>query len=163
MTGVGAAPSGTSARAAALAHARQAGAFLVIGGLAFLVDAGAFNALVYWGGRGPLFDEPLLAKIIAIAVASAVTYVGNRLWTFRSRNTPTSSRRLLLFIALNVVAILIQLGCLAFSRYVLGLADPVSDNVSGTLVGQALATAFRYVTYERWVFVHADTAEKATT
>jgi hypothetical protein len=35
---------------------------------------------------------------------------------------------------------------------VLGLSDPVADNISGTLVGQALATVFRYLTYGRWVF-----------
>ena len=42
--------------------------------------------------------------------------------------------------------------CLGFSRYVLGLHSWLSDNVSGTLVGQALATVFRYVTYRAWVF-----------
>ena len=51
-----------------------------------------------------------------------------------------------------LVAILLQLGCLAFSRYVLGLEGPISDNVAGTIIGQILATAFRFLTYERFVF-----------
>jgi putative flippase GtrA len=149
-------PEVRSARAVIAEHARQASAFLVIGGLAFLVDAGVYNLLVFISGRGPLFDQPLTAKIIAVVTASVVTYVGNRLWTFRSRKTPTTARRLGMFVALNLVAIGIQLGCLAVSRYVLGLADPVADNISGTLIGQALATGFRYVTYERWVFPHVE-------
>jgi putative flippase GtrA len=138
--------------ASALVHIRQASAFLVIGGVAFFIDAAVFNVLVYWGGQGPMFSAPIPAKIIAIAVASVFTYFGNRHWTFRERQTPTTVKRSAIFALLTVAAILIQLGCLGFSRYVLGLQDPVSDNVSGTLIGQVFATAFRYVTYGRWVF-----------
>jgi putative flippase GtrA len=145
-------PHGPRLGAAALTHVKQASAFLVIGLLAFLVDAATFNLLVYGGGRGPLFSQPLTAKVIAITLASAVAYIGNKWWTFRARHMRTSARRLLLFFGVNLVAVLLQLGCLAFSRYVLGLADPVADNVSATVVGQALATAFRYVAYEQWVF-----------
>ncbi len=59
------------------AHAARLASFLAIGGLAFLVDAAVFNLLAFWvTGRGPLFDQPLIAKTIAIVVASIVTYVG---------------------------------------------------------------------------------------
>ena len=50
--------------------AKEAGAFLVIGGLAFLVDAATYNLLVFWvTGKGPMFHQPLAAKIIAIVLA----------------------------------------------------------------------------------------------
>lgn len=131
----------------------RAVAFLAVGGIAFVVDAVVFNLLAFWvTGRGPLYDAPLTAKIIAIVVASIVTYVGNRYWTFRSRKLTMRFSRYAVFALLNLVAIGIQLGCLAFSRYVLGLEGPVPDNISGTLVGQALATVFRYLTYDRFVF-----------
>ncbi len=131
----------------------RAGAFLVVGGLAFVVDAATYNALVFVpAGRGVLFDSPIVAKVVAIVVATVVTYVGNRFWTFGSREISRKVSRYVLFVALNVVAIGIQLGCIAFSRYVLGLDSILSDNIAGTLVGQALATVFRYVTYDRWVF-----------
>ena len=126
--------------------------FLIIGGLGFVVDATTFNALVYWGGSGPLIDQPIQAKIIAIGAATVVTYFGNSVLTYRDRKVPRTSRQLALYALLNGVAIVIQLACLGFSRYVLQLDDPVADNVSGTLIGQALATVFRYVTYARWVF-----------
>ncbi|KQO62444.1 hypothetical protein ASF23_10030 [Curtobacterium sp. Leaf261] len=133
-------------------HLRRGGSFLVVGGIGFLVDAAIYNALAFWGGHGPLFSLPLLAKIIAIAGASVVTYFGSRLWTYRDRAAEPRRGAFWIFVLLNVIAILLQLACLGFSRYVLGLHSPLSDNVSGTLVGQAIATVFRYWAYGRWVF-----------
>lgn len=136
-----------------MVQVRQGSAFLIVGGAAFLVDALTYNLLVFGiGSGGPLRWHPLPAKIIAIAVASAVTYFGNRYFTFRHRNTPTSALRLVIFVLLNGFAALLQLGCLGISRYVLGFTSQLADNVSGTLIGQAVATVFRYVTYDRWVF-----------
>ncbi|MFT8396446.1 MAG: GtrA family protein [Propionibacterium sp.] len=130
--------------------------FLVVGGIAFLIDYLTFNLLVFaapWpGGHGPMFDWPMLAKLLSILLASAFTYVGNRLWTFSKRGSRVTGGRLLAFVLLNIVAMAMQELCLGFSRYALGLHSWLSDNISGTLVGQALATVFRYVTYRRWVF-----------
>ncbi|WP_261166043.1 GtrA family protein [Microbacterium sp. Marseille-Q6965] len=134
-------------------HVRQTGSFLVIGGVAFLVDAITYNLLVFWvTGHGPLFTYPIWAKIIAIVLASVVTYVGNRYWTFSDRHLPHKWSRYIAFAVCNLIAIALQLGCLAFSRYVLGLDSVLADNISGTFIGQALATVFRYVTYDRFVF-----------
>lgn len=156
---------GRSSRASALSGlARRSGAFLVVGGVAFLVDAITFNLLAFGlSGRGLLFDNPLLAKTIAILVATIVTYVGNRYWTFSSRHIERRMSRYVIFALLNVAAIGIQLGCLAFSRYVLGLEGIVPDNISGTIIGQALATIFRFVTYDKLVFPDAAPATTAVT
>jgi putative flippase GtrA len=136
-----------------LASATRVGAFVVIGGIAFVVDALVFNGLAFWvTGRGPLYDQPLVAKTIAVVVASVVTYIGNRYWTFGKRRMRLRFSRYVVFAVLNLVAIGLQLGCLAFSRHVLGLEGPVPDNISGTLIGQTLATIFRYLTYDRLVF-----------
>lgn len=136
---------------------KRAGAFLAIGGVAFLVDAAVFNLLAFWvTGTGPLYDYPVVAKIIAIVIASVVTYVGNRYWTFNDRHIERKWSRYVVFAALNLIAMGLQLGCLAFSRYVLHLEGPVADNISGTLIGQALATVFRYFTYDRFVFPSSD-------
>lgn len=133
---------------------KRGGAFLVVGGVAFLVDAITYNLLTFGfsGTHGPMFEVPLMAKIIAILLATIVTYVGNRYWTFGSRHLPHRFSRYVVFAVLNLVAIGLQLGCLAFSRYVLGLDNIIADNVSGTIIGQILATIFRFVTYDRWVF-----------
>jgi len=132
---------------------RRGAAFLVIGALAFVLDAAVFNLLTFGvTGTGPMYSAPVLSKSIAIAVATVFTYVGNRYWTYRSRRIERRFSRYVLFVAVNAAAIGLQLGCLAFSRYVLGLEGIVPDNIAGTFIGQALATGFRFFAYDRWVF-----------
>ena len=148
----------------AISTLKRGGAFLVVGGLAFVVDAAVFNVLVYgFDGRGPMLDLPVAAKLTAIIVATVVTYIGNRYWTFGSRSISRRLSRYLVFALLNVIAMGLQLGTLAFSRYVLGLDGIVADNVSGTIIGQILATAFRYFTYDRWVFRDEDAETRRVT
>lgn len=133
--------------------------FLTVGGLVFLIDAALYNLLVFWHpaegwGHGVMFEHPIIAKILTVSFASILTYLGNRLWTFGDRPKPGTARSVVAFILVNVVATALQLSCLAFSRYVLGLDSPLADNISGTLIGQVVSTSFRYVTYGRFVFPH---------
>ena len=123
----------------------------------FLLDAAMYNLLVFWHptqgwGQGLMHGSPLPAKVLTIAAASCLTYLGNRLWTFGDRPRPDATRSIMLFILINVIASGLQLSCLGFSRYVLGLDSPLADNISGTLIGQIVSTSFRYVTYGRFVF-----------
>ncbi|MGW4768738.1 GtrA family protein [Nocardia sp. NPDC004278] len=146
-------PVDDSLTAKVIAALRRGGAFLVVGAIGFLVDAGTYNLLVFWGGEGVLYHAPLPAKIIAIAVATVVTYFGNKWWTFGHKKSDNPGREYLLYAVFNVVAIGLQLGCLGFSRYVLELSSPLSDNISGTLIGQIVAVVFRYWAYDKFVFV----------
>ena len=138
-------------------HLRSTLKFLVVGGIVVLLDAAMYNLLVFWSptdgwGAGVMHSSPLAAKLLTIAVASCLTYLGNRLWTFGDRPRPDTTRSIVLFIAVNIIAAGLQLGCLGFSRYVLGLDSALADNLSGTLIGQIVSTSFRYVTYGRFVF-----------
>lgn len=146
-------------RSAALAkeHLRPTTLFLLVGGVVFLFDTAMYNLLVFWSpsegwGQGLMHSQPLRAKLLTIAVASCLTYLGNRLLTFGDRPRPGTARSLLMFALLNIIAAGLQLACLGFSRYVLGLDSPLADNISGTLIGQVVSTSFRYVTYGRFVF-----------
>ncbi|MBW9119444.1 GtrA family protein [Microbacterium trichothecenolyticum] len=141
---------------------RRGGIFLAIGGLGFVVDAIVYNLLVFSGGMGPLHAYPLVAKTIAVIAGLVVTYVGNKLLTYRDRKAPVSWAQVLRYGVVNVLAILVQLGCLGFSRYVLGLDSVLADNISGTLIGQALATGLRYVLYTLWVFPHSPGQDPVT-
>ena len=138
-------------------HLRSTMKFLVVGGLVFLLDAAMYNLLVFWHptdgwGHGLLHGTPLTAKVLTIAAASCLTYLGNRLWTFADRPRPETTRSIMLFVLVNLIATGLQLACLAFSRYVLGLDSPLADNISGTFIGQIVSPSFRYVTYGRLVF-----------
>jgi hypothetical protein len=57
-----------------------------------------------------------------------------------------------MYLALSGVALGIALGCLAISRYVLGMTSPMADNVAANGVGLALGSLFRFLSYRRFVF-----------
>lgn len=147
-------------RAFVIRNLKRGSVFLMVGGAGFVIDAIVYNVLVFAGGRGPLFDAPLVAKTIAILVGLVATYFGNKILTYRDRHTPMTVRQVGLYAIANVIAILLQLGCLAFSRYVLGLEGPLADNIFGTFIGQALATGFRYYAYTRWVYRNVQLVEQ---
>ena len=155
------APAGTSLRARLPAlvreHLRPTMLFLLVGGVVFLLDTAMYNLLVFWSpsqgwGAGLMHGTPLTAKLLTIAIASCLTYLGNRLLTFGDRPRPETTRSIMLFVLVNLIAAGLQLSCLAFSRYVLGLDSVLADNISGTVIGQIVSTSFRYVTYGRLVF-----------
>lgn len=134
------------------AFAHEAMKFGVVGGLGFVVDVSLFNLLRYAGNPGPLEHKPLTAKAMSVAVATIVTYLGNRHWTWRDRPRRAVRREVALFFLLNAVGMLIALGCLATSHYALGLRSPLADNVSANVVGLALGMAFRFWSYRTFVF-----------
>ena len=120
--------------------------FGTVGGIAFLVDIGVFNVLLH------ATDKPLTSKTLSTVVATTVSYVGNRYWTFRRRSRSTVRREYTLFFVLNGVGLLIALACLAISHYVLGFTSTLADNIAANVVGLGLGTAFRFWSYRRFVF-----------
>jgi putative flippase GtrA len=133
----------------------EASKFLTVGGVATLVALLIFNALVhgYFGGPGPLHEQPLVAFVLANTVGMVVSYRGSRSWAFRDREAvgPTGGR--VAFFVINVLSMGIPLGCLAITRYVLGLTDPLSDNIAANVVGLGLGTAARFWAIRRFIFL----------
>lgn len=133
--------------------------FLTVGGVAFVVDVGLYNLLRF--GPGELLEaKPITAKVVATLVATLVSWIGNRLWTFAAQRTRHRGRELLLFAVINGLCLVIGAAPLAISQYVLHLDGPVPDNVAN-LLGIALGTALRYLGYKRFVFTGADDDERA--
>lgn len=122
-----------------------------VGALAFVVDLAVFNLMLH-GPVDVLAHKPITVRVIAAAVATLVAWIGNRYWTFAARRTRRRGRELLEFAAVNVGGLAISAGCLAVSRYVLGLDSPLADNVAANGIGLVLSTAFRYVMYRAVVF-----------
>jgi putative flippase GtrA len=127
--------------------AREVGKFGVVGAVAYVVDVGLYNLL-----RFSAELDPYSSKTISTLVAIAVAYVGNRHWTWRGRSRHSLRRESLMFAAVNAGGLLIGLGCLGFTVYVLGLHGRVAENVAGNVVGVALGTLFRFWLYRTWVF-----------
>jgi putative flippase GtrA len=128
--------------------------FAIVGLTGVAVQIVAFNLLRYAGpgGVGVLEAKPITAQVLAIGLATVVTYLGNRYWTYRHRTKGAVRRELPVFVLLNGIAIAIGAACLALSHYVLGLTSPLADNLSGNVVGLGLGTLFRFWSYRKFVF-----------
>jgi putative flippase GtrA len=151
----------TRARRALDVRVREVLKFGVIGAVAFVIDLGGYNLLVFgphllgmFGTEstvGVLHDKPITARIISATVSTLVAWVGNRLWTFRRRRNRQPSRELALYALFNVIAMVISVACLGVSRYGLGLHTQFDDNITN-IFGIALGTLFRFWSYRKWVF-----------
>lgn len=120
--------------------------FGVVGAFGFVVQLGVQNALFPGHGIGPL-----TAVVIGYAIATVVTFIGNRHWAFKNRKGGGLRQETVLFVALNVVGIFIQLGIVALVVHGMHMSDRLSYNLA-TIVGIAIGTLFRLITYRRFVF-----------
>ena len=137
-------------RAIALFRAfwRELAKFGAVGGVAFLID----SAIFLWLITGPMEDSHVKSRIIAGAVATLFSWVGNRYWTFRHHRTKTRVRELMMFITMNLIGMGIQAACVFVSFYGLGLTSASASFISGNIIGLGFAMCFRFVAYKLWVF-----------
>ena len=135
--------------------AAEVGRFLAVGLVATIVALILFNLLVHGfntGQHAVLDDQPILAYVIANSVGMGVSYYGSRHWAFRDRPPVTSDGGLTSFVAINLLTMLIPIGCLAISRDVLGLDDPLSDNLAANVIGLVLGLGARFALFRTFVF-----------
>ena len=130
----------------------QAVRFLLVGGVATVVDVGLFNLLHYDLLDVGLVIGPLSAKVASTLVAGVVAFVGNRQWSFGAKEPGRLHAQALAFVAVNAAALVLALLPLGIARYVLGLTSVLALNVAGNVLGLFLATALRFWGYRRWVF-----------
>jgi putative flippase GtrA len=132
---------------------REVLTFLAVGGTGYVVDVAAFNLL---RSTGPLAGlDPAVARTAAVAVAMVVTYAGNRTLTWRGETSGNRRREVALFVLFNIIGFGFSVVTLVLSHDVLGLTSRLADNVSANVIGLALGTVFRYLTYKRFVFAAA--------
>ena len=124
--------------------------FLAVGGAGYVVDVACFNLLRSTAWLGSV--DPSVARTLAVVAAMVVTYLGNRTLTWRGRPDRDRRRELSLFVVANVIGFGFSVVCLVVSHDLLGLTSRWADNVSANVVGLALGTAFRYVSYKYVVF-----------
>lgn len=130
--------------------------FAVVGGLTWFVDTG----VVYSLKLTVLQDKPLTARALGVLIATIVSYVLNREWSFSSRGGRQRHHEALLFFAVSALAIAVTLIPQAIALYVFDVRVPhvsaatqaVSNFVSGQILGVLLAMAFRFWAMRRFVF-----------
>jgi putative flippase GtrA len=150
-------PAGLYERAARLAGPHgELVKFATVGAITFVVDTAVFIT----AKSTVLEPKPVTAKIVAVLVATIVGYVLNREWSFRLRGGRGRPHEALLYFTVSGVAMAVNAAPLAFSRYVLDLAQPavssltehVADLLSAQVIGTLIAMVFRWWAFRRWVF-----------
>jgi putative flippase GtrA len=94
---------------------------------------------------------PITSVAISTIIAATFNYCANRYWTFGHRDNGSLRSGYVLFMALNGIGLTITGLFIGTNHYVLDNHDPVSFNIA-QLSGTAVATAFRYWSYKKWVF-----------
>ncbi len=142
-------------RDVAIRH-RELVKFAFVGGTTWIIDTAVFLLLK----TTVLVEKPLTAKIIAVLIATIVSYVLNREWSFRTRGGRERSHEAALFFLISGIGVGVYSAPLAISRYVLDLQVPevtlltqeLADFVSGQILGVLAGMAFRWWAFRRFVF-----------
>ncbi|GGP70243.1 GtrA family protein [Saccharothrix coeruleofusca] len=146
-------------RSVALKH-RELLKFAVVGGICFVIDT-----VIFFGLKTVVLTEkPVTAKVVATLVATIVSYVLNREWSFRTRGGRERHHEAALFFLVNGIGIGLNSLPLGVSRYLLHLQEPhvsrlveeIADFTSAQIVGTLVAMVFRWYGYKKWVFPDAD-------
>jgi putative flippase GtrA len=134
----------------------EAAKFLVVGGVCFVVTTAVNYALKLT----VLHEKPVTALVIATIIATVLSYVLNREWSFRTRGGRERHHEAALFFAVSAIGVVLNSLPLAVSRYVFDLSVPdvsrpvqeIADFVSGIVVGTLIAMCFRLWAFKRFVF-----------
>ncbi len=122
--------------------------FGVVGVTGVFITNGVYDLLNLHLGVGPV-----TSTTIATIIAMIATYLGNRYWSFRSRQRTGVTHELIVFTALNGIGVLIQDATVAFNSYLLHLEHNKTAAFLALNTGIALATLFRFWSYRRFVWV----------
>ncbi|WP_239134237.1 GtrA family protein [Rugosimonospora africana] len=134
--------------------------FMLVGGTTFIIDTAIFLGL-----KSTLLEsKPLTAKVISTTVATVVSYILSRQWSFRTRGGRANHHEALLFFLISAIGVGVTVLPLGLSRYVLHLDTPnvsrvtqeIADFVSAQILGTLLAMVFRFWAFRRFVFPHAN-------
>jgi putative flippase GtrA len=152
-------------RDVAIKH-RELVKFALVGGTTWMIDTAMFLLL-----KATVLDtKPLTAKVMAVLVATIVSYVLNREWSFRTRGGRERHHEAALFFLISGIGVAVYTAPLAVSRYVLDLQVPavslltqeIADFVSGQIVGVLAGMLFRWWAFRRFVFPDRDVRRQVT-
>jgi putative flippase GtrA len=134
--------------------------FAVVGCATWCVDTGIVYALKVT----VLGEKPLMARVAGVVVATIVSYVFNREWSFRTRGGRQRHHEAVLFFMCSAVGVALTILPQAISLYVLHIRVPqvspfaqaVANFVTGQILGVLLAMVFRFWAFRKFVFPDVD-------
>src|SRR5579859_2309836 len=127
---------------------KEIAAFGVVGAVGFAIDVMLFNVFFH--------DGQVVAKTISTLTATAVTYFGNRHFSFSHRARTGIGRETSIFLGINVIALLVSLVIIAIFEYPLHFKHHVLAMNIVNIGTIAIGTLFRFWSYKRFVFLHPD-------
>lgn len=127
--------------------------FGIVGGISYVV-----TVLVNYAYLIFQKNDELTAYIVANVVATAVAYLGNRYWTYKERDSNGGARELVLFAAINGIAIAIQTGITALTYYVMHMDSHLEIFFSKFILAIGVGMAFRFWCYRTFIFPQAEPA-----
>lgn len=130
----------------------------MVGGVCYVITTAVYYALKLT----VLAAKPVTALIIATVVASVISYLMNREWSFRTRGGRRRHHEASLFFLFSAVAVALTAMPEWVSRYVFHLQTPnvsrpvqeIANFVSGLIIGTLFGMVFRLWAFRRWVFPH---------
>ncbi|MDR2748678.1 MAG: GtrA family protein [Bifidobacteriaceae bacterium] len=122
--------------------------FGTVGAICFLVDVGINNLLMFAPGVNFLSGSPLTAKVISTTISTLLSWVLNRNWAFKKHKTNSKRKELFWYIIINLIGMVIALICAGFTVYILHKTDYVSYNIATNIIGNGLATFWRFFAYK---------------
>jgi len=128
---------------------------MAVGAISTAVAVLLYNWLAYepyelWS---PLHEHITWSYIVSHGVGMLVSYELSRRWTFKERADRKPGEGFLSYAVINVITMVtIPVGCLWFSRHVLGYTSGLADNLSGNVVGLLISQVARFYLFRRFVF-----------
>ncbi len=116
--------------------------FCAVGAVGFVVDAGTTLALVHLGLAGPL-----LGRGLAFMLASSVTWMLNKRFTFQASG---GLNRWSLYVVLTAVGALLNVG--VYALWIGAFGSTPAQIVVGILWGATLALAFNFTLSKYLIF-----------
>jgi len=133
----------------------EAGKFMAVGAVSTAVAVLLYNWLAYepyhlWS---PLHRHITWSYIVSHGVGMLISYELSRRWTFKQRADRKPGEGFVSYAIINIITMVtIPVGCLWFSRHVLGLQSGIADNLSGNVVGLLISQVARFYLFRRFVF-----------
>ncbi|MEN0083836.1 MAG: GtrA family protein [Leifsonia sp.] len=135
--------------------------FGAVGAVGFVVNLVVFNVMLLIVLRG-VPHATIYSTIIATVIAILTNWIGNRYWAFSGQRQHSAAREGIEFFAVSLATGTgIPLVCVWVSHYLLGMQNPVADNISANIVGLAIGMLARFALYRWWVFSPDRAARKA--
>ncbi len=136
----------------------ELGRFFAVAQAATWVSFLIFNVLLLgWFVGGPLLrDQPIPAYVLANLVGMVISYHGARGWVFPHRPPQQADGGWTAYVVINLVAMVLPVGCLFLSRHVIGMDSALADNLAANGVGLVLAFGARFYLFKRYVFTRPD-------